>query len=146
MMSPSRLEMLRRASVAGVWNKESGISYEEHCRLALEQAIAQGHTDPANLRKILISTTNMKTAPMANAYLAQHREDPELLKALIAIALEGEDAGDGPWTAASAIADYPGAMLVPYKTELETIAREQWVNLHGPDREALAKIEAVEHG
>jgi len=136
--------MLRRASSAGVWNKESGISYEEHCRLALAQAMAQGHADPANLRKILIATANMDTAPTANKYLEQHRADPELLKALIAIALEGEDAGDGPWTAANTIAEYPGAMLVPYKAELEAIAREQWSYLHLPAREALAKIAAVE--
>ncbi len=145
-MSPSRLEMLRRASSAGVWNKESGISYDEHCRLALEQALAQGYTDPANLRRILIATTNMKTAPTANRYLEQHRADPELLKALIAIALEGEDAGDGPWTAAYTIAEYPGAMLVPYKTELQAIAQEEWSNLHVPARKALGKIAAAEGG
>jgi hypothetical protein len=146
-MSPSALEMMRRraAMVASgqLWDKSTGISYEDHCREAVADAVARGHSDPANLRQILIWTTNRKTAPTAEAYLAEHRADPELLKALVSIALEGEDAGDGPWAAANAIADYPGIMLLPYKTELEAVAGEQWSYLHLPARKALEKIAAV---
>ena len=130
-----------------MWHRDSGISYDEYRRVAVADAVAdavaRGHADPANLREILIWTTNTTTAPTAEGYLAQHRADPALLKALVAIALEGEDAGDGPWAAANTIADYPADMLLPYKSDLETVAREQWSYLHVPARAALAKIAAV---
>ncbi len=120
------------------------MSYDEDCRRWVADAIAKGHSDPADLREILVWTTCRVTAQAAEIYLARHRTDPELLNSLVAIALEGEDAGDAPWAAANTIAKYPGAMLVHHKASLESIAREQWMYLHVPAREALAKVEAVE--
>lgn len=126
-----------------VWHGHSDISYAEYSLKAVADAVARGHSDPAALREILTWTTDSNTAPTAEAYLAQHRNDPELLKALIAIALEGEDAGDGPWAAANAIAEYPAAMLALHKSSLKQLAREQWSYLHVPARKALAKVAAA---
>jgi hypothetical protein len=58
----------------------------------------------------------------------------------MAIALEGEDAGDAPWAAANTIADFPADMLLPHKASLEKLAAEQWTYLHVPGRRALEKI------
>ena len=59
---------------------------------------------------------------------------------LVAIALEGDDAGDAPWAAANIIPDFPAEMLLSHKPSLETLAAEQWTYLHIPGRRALEKI------
>jgi hypothetical protein len=121
----------------------SGVSYDERCRRAVADALARGHADPANRRQILVWTTNKATAPTVEAYFAHHRNDPRLLQSLIAIALEGEDAGDTPWAAANTIAHYPGAMLRAHRASLEQLAEHPWAYLHVPARQALAKIAAT---
>src|SRR6185295_5095773 len=88
--------------------------YEEGEIAAASAALAQGHTDPKNLRELLIWTTSKTTCAAVEAYFQKHHHDKELLKALFAIALEGEDAGDAPWAAANTIADFPASMLVPH--------------------------------
>jgi len=127
-----------------MWHERSGLSYNEYCRRAVADAVARGHGDPANLRQILIWTTNKTTASTAEAYLAQHQSDPQLLNCLVATALEGEDAGDAPWAAANIIAGYPAATLLPHKASLEQLARHPWMYLHVPGRRALAKFAAGE--
>src|SRR4029078_4815204 len=64
-----------------------------------EAAAAKGYEDPESLRELLICTTSTVTAPMAEAYFAERRNDAKLLNLLMAIALEGEDAGDAPFAA-----------------------------------------------
>ncbi|HEV7301967.1 MAG TPA: hypothetical protein VGN72_21710 [Tepidisphaeraceae bacterium] len=117
-------------------------SYADQRRRVCEAAAARGYEDPASLRELLICTTST-TAPMAEAYFAERRNDPKLLSLLVAIALEGEDAGDAPWAAANTIADFPAEMLLPHKSSLETLAAEQWSYLHVPGRQALEKIAAA---
>ena len=126
-----------------MWHKDSGISYDEHCRRAVDAAVARGHGDLANLREILTWTTNMTTAPIAEAYLAAHRGDAKLLRSLVDLALDNADGFDWSWAAANTIADYPGTMLLPHKASLEQLAREELAYLHVPSQRALAKIAAV---
>ena len=118
-------------------------SYADQRRRVCEAAAARGYEDPASLRELLICTTSTVTAPMAEAYFAERRNDPKLLSLLVAIALEGEDAGDAPWAAANTIADFPAEMLLPHKLSLEKLAAEQWTYLHVPGRRALEKVAAV---
>jgi hypothetical protein len=71
----------------------SEASYDVERRRVCEAAAARGYEDPASLRELLICTTSTVTAPMAEAYFAESRNDPKLLSILVAIALDGEDAG-----------------------------------------------------
>ena len=118
-------------------------SYADERRQACEAAAANGYEDPASLRELLIRTTSTVTAPLAEAYFAEHRSDAKLLSLLVEIALEGEDAGDAPWAAANTIADFPAEMLWPHKKSLEKLAAQQWTYLHVPGGRALAKIAAA---
>ena len=79
---------------------------------------------------------------MVDQYFRQHHGDEELLRALFAIASEGDDAGDAPWAAANTIADFPASMLKKYKAELIELSRHEWMYLKQPALDALAKIDA----
>ena len=118
-------------------------SYEDERRRVCEAAAANGYEDPDSLRELLICTTSIVTAPISKAYFAERRNDARLLGLLVAIALEGEDAGDAPWAAANTIADFPAELLLPHKQSLEQLAAEEWTYLHIPGRLALAKIAAA---
>jgi hypothetical protein len=126
--------------------RQEMLRYGQERMRAVTQAAARGHHDQRSLRELLISTTDRNTAPVATAYFAEHRQDSELLRALMNIALEGEDAGDAPWAAANTIADFPANMLLPHRESLEKLAREQWEYLHVPAKIALAKIAAAGGG
>ena len=108
---------------------------------AASEAIDKGHRDPENLRELLILTTSKTTCTLIDAYFEKHHQDKELLKALIRIALEGEDAGDAPWAAANTIADFPAAMLVEHKPALVELSEHEWNYLKQPAIKALEKIE-----
>jgi hypothetical protein len=118
-------------------------NYQDDCRRVCEAAVANGYEDSDSLRELLICTTSTVTAPMAEAYFAERRDNAKLLALLVAIALEGEDAGDAPWAAANTIADFPAEMLLPHEQSLEQLAAEEWTYLHVPGRRALAKIAAA---
>jgi len=118
-------------------------SYADERRQVCAAAAANGYEDPHSLRELLICTTSKLTAPIAEAYFAALRNDPELLSLLVAIALEGEDAGDAPWAAANMIAEFSAEMLLPHELSLQQLAAEQWTYLHIPGRRALAKIAAA---
>jgi hypothetical protein len=115
-------------------------TYQERALKAASAAIAKGHRDAANLRELLISTTSTITCSMVQSYFRQHHDDRELLRALVAIALEGEDAGDAPWAAANTIAEFPAPMLVEHKAALFELSKHDWDYLKKPALEALAKI------
>jgi len=114
---------------------------ERQLRLA-SAAIAQGHSDPENLRELLICTTSTITHDMVEQYFRQHHQDKELLRALVSIALEGEDAGDAPWAAANTIADFPASMIAEHRAALLELSRHEWTYLQVPAQEALAKIDS----
>ena len=116
-------------------------SYQEGELQAASEAITKGHSDPENLRELLIWTTSKTTCSLINAYFEKHHHDKELLKALIIIALEGEDAGDAPWAAANTIADFPASMLVEHKSALVELSKYEWDYLKQPALKALEKIE-----
>jgi hypothetical protein len=59
---------------------------------------------------------------------------------LIAIALEGDDAGAAPWAAANTIAEFPAPMLAEHKAALLELSKYDWDYLKKPGLEALAKI------
>lgn len=117
--------------------------YDAKTREAAIRAVATGHGDPENLREMLIWTTAMTTAPLVEAYFSEHLSDRTLLRDLINIALEGEDAGDAPWAAANMVAMFPAELLQAHRAELETLSREQWVYLNGPAKKALAKLSPI---
>ena len=75
------------------------------------QAIAKGHGNSKTLRDLLIWTTSTTTAKMVSDYFRRHFNDHKLLRDLMDIALEGDDAGDAPWAAANVIAEFPASML-----------------------------------
>jgi hypothetical protein len=115
--------------------------YEQFSLQAAAAAIAKGHGDPVSLRELLVWTSSKITRASVEAYFRMHHDDEELLRALFAIAAEGEDAGDGPSAAANQIAQFPAAMLAPHRAELVKLSKQQWDYLSKPAREALAKIE-----
>jgi hypothetical protein len=116
-------------------------NYEEKEFQAAFTAIAKGHRESKNLRELLILTTSKTTCPMIDAYFCKHHHDKELLKALILIAFEGEDAGDAPWAAANTIADFPVLMLVEHKSALVELSQHDWMYLKQPAIKALSKID-----
>ena len=122
----------------------SDTSYREWRLRVVAEAVAKGHRDPANLRELSICTTDRDTAPVAEKYFAEHRQDADLLRSLVEVALEGDDAGDAPWAAANIIESFPGSMLLLHKDGLERLAREEWEYLRLPATRALAKIAASE--
>ena len=77
-------------------------------------------------------------------YFRSRLNDPELLAALIDIAMEGEDMGDAPWAAANVIEGFPSAMLKQHKTQLRQIAAKPWTYLSDPARRALRKLDPGE--
>jgi hypothetical protein len=115
--------------------------YEQFSLQAAAAAIAKGHGDPVSLRELLVWTNSKTTRASVEAYFRLHHDDEDLLRALFAIAAEGEDAGDGPAAAANQIAQFPASMLAPYRAELVKLSKQQWDYLSKPAREALAKIE-----
>ena len=117
-------------------------SYREQSIKAASAVLEKGHSDPANLRELLIWTTSKTTCEMVEAYFKKHHADPALLQALFAIAAEGEDAGDAPWAAANTIADFPASMLAKHRSELVELSKHQWSYLSKPAQDALAKIAA----
>jgi hypothetical protein len=117
-------------------------TYQERELKAASVAIAKGHRDPSNLRELLIWTTSKTTCAMIESYFHQHHHDKDLLKALVSIALEGEDAGDAPWAAANTIADFPASMLVEHKAALLELSKHEWDYLKKPALDALAKIDS----
>jgi hypothetical protein len=117
-------------------------SYEQREIQQVAAAIRNGHRDPDNLRELLIGTTSKTTCSTVEAYFAEHYEDRALLSALVQIALEGEDSGDAPWAAANIITGFPAQLLASHKKSLVLLSQHQWSYLHGPAREALAKIAA----
>ena len=108
------------------------------------ECIARGHQDHENLRELLILTTNNATVAMIDRYFAKHHHDSELLSQLMKIAKEGEDNGDAPWAAANTIADFPPAMLKPFRSDLEEISKEEWIYLNQPAKMALEKIDEAD--
>jgi hypothetical protein len=115
-------------------------TFEEGELKAASAAIAKGHRDPENLRELLIWTTSKTTRAMVESYFQQHYHDKDLLRALVSIALEGEDAGDAPWAAANTIADFPASMLMEHKAALLELSKHDWDYLKRPALAALAKI------
>jgi len=73
-------------------------------------------------------------------YFRQHLHDPNLLSALVTIALEGEDAGDAPWAAANTIEEFPVELLAPHEASLRQLSEETWIYLSDPAKRALAKL------
>ena len=120
----------------------TGSEYEERERKAASEALAKGHSDPANLRELLIWTTSKTTRPTVEAYFRKHHHDKKLLAALVSIALEGEDAGDAPWAAANTLAEFPVSMLMEHKLALIELSKHEWDYLNKPARAALRKIDA----
>lgn len=116
-------------------------AYGERERRAAQAAIERGHKDPTNLRELLIWTTSRTTAATIDAYFAAHLYDPELLDALISIALEGDDAGDAPWAAANTLAMFPAPMLMRYRSQLVELSEHPWVYLSRPAKAALSKLD-----
>ena len=116
-------------------------AYEKKQLEDAARAIAQGHGEESNLRELLILTTSKTTYPMISLYFRQHHHDKELLRALVSIALEGEDAGDAPWAAANTIAEFPRSMLIEHKAALLQLSEHDWDYLKTPALAALAKLE-----
>lgn len=110
---------------------------------AASAAIVKGHSDPKNLRELLIWTTSKTTSAIIADYFRKHLDDVSLLEALFSIAEEGEDCGDAPWAAANVLSDFPAAMLIPYKARLVILSNHQWSYLSTPAAQALAKIESI---
>lgn len=94
------------------------------------------------LRQLLIETAFRDTSAAAEAKLSSYFHESSFVAAVFSIALEGEDMGDAPWTAANTIEKMPTEMLLPHISKLETLAEEQWMYLHEPARRALARIAA----
>src|SRR5262245_50647301 len=113
--------------------------YERWSRSQLADAIAKGHKDPDNLRELLIWTTSKITVSDAEAYFVAHHQDPELVDALIKIALEGEDAGDAPWAAANVLSGFPATMLRKHRAALQRLAQHEWMYFNIPAKKALEK-------
>ena len=120
----------------------TGSEYHERERRAAAEAIAKGHSDPVNLRELLIWTTSKTTRPTVEAYFRQHHHDKKLLAALVSIALEGQDAGDTPWAAANTLAEFPASMLMEHEVALVELSKHDWEYLNTPARAALRKIHA----
>ena len=114
--------------------------YEQKSVAAAADAIQRGHSDTSNLRELLIWTTSKATAPLVGDYFASHLRDKDLLRHLVAIALEGDDAGDAPWAAANVIAEFPPELLASQRPALEELAAHPWAYLHVPAKAALAKL------
>lgn len=104
------------------------------------KAIRKGHSDPDNLRELLIWTTSVDTCPMVEAYFAKNYHDRDLLRSLLEIAQEGSDSGDAPWAAANVIADFPPGMLIPHRDALEELSRHEWMYISDPAKKAIDKI------
>lgn len=115
--------------------------YDESALRAAAQAIATGHRDTQNLRELLIWTTCKTTSVMVEQYFQLHHSDEDLLRTLLGIAAEGLDAGDAPWAAANAIADFPVSMLRRYRAELLELSKHEWMYLSQPALRALARVE-----
>src|SRR5471030_1111191 len=96
--------------------------YANAALAAARLAISKGHQDLANLRELLIWTTATPTSAIVDEYFSQHYEDGALLRALIDIALEGEDMGDAPWAAANTIAEFPAHMLQEHAASLVALS------------------------
>ena len=114
--------------------------YQERELQAAAAAIQRGHTDEAALRELLVLTTSKTTRERVEQYLTPHLRDRRLIEALVAIALEGEDAGDAPWAAANLLAEAPAEVLRPYETALVELSEHQWSYLNLPAQKALAKL------
>lgn len=120
---------------------DTGISYEDFLLTEAEKAIKTGHRDQANLRDLLILTTNTVTVDLVMAYFRSHHRDQQLLSDLVDIALEGEEMGDAPWAAANVLSEFPVTLLSEHRPALESLAREQWSYLNRPAKSALARID-----
>ena len=118
-------------------------SYRQQELHQASAAIAKGHKDPDNLRQLLIWTTSSTTSDLVETYFRQHLNDQELLRALVAIAMEGDDAGDAPWAAANVVAEFPAVLLADFKAELVELSQHPWSYLHVPARRALGKLQGA---
>ena len=114
--------------------------YDKEAIVIATTAIRKGHSDPENLREILIWGTAKATLPLVEDYFAAHFHDKALLGSLVEIALEGDDAGDAPWVAANVIATFPAELLAEHRPALEELAAHPWSYLHDPAKAALAKL------
>ena len=117
--------------------------YERQSVAWANRLMAHGHGDPSDLRDLLILTTNMSTAPAVEAYFCRHHHDATLIERLVAIAAEGDDAGDAPWAAANVLSEFPAKMLSPHRDAILRISQEDWSYLSDPATTALAKIDAL---
>ena len=120
--------------------REDMSDYESSSKAEAVEAIAKGHSDIENLRELLIWTTSTTTSAMVEEYFAHHYDDTALLSNLLAIASEGEDAGDAPWAAANTIAQFPARLLSEHRAALEMLSLHPWSYLSSPAKAALAKI------
>ncbi len=116
-------------------------SYQEQEMRQASAALAKGHQDPDNLRQLLIWTTSTTTIGLVEAYFNRHLGDKDLLRMLVAIAMEGDDAGDAPWAAANVLAEFPATLLAEFKPELMELSEHPWSYLHVPARQALGKLQ-----
>lgn len=121
----------------------SSDEYRQQSLSAAKAAMLRGHDNIENLREILIWTTANTTTDFVAAYFAEHLDDPELVASLVSIALEGEDAGDGPWAAANALTAFPPAMLLPHREAIVKLSQYDWNYLNGPARKILAKLDGL---
>lgn len=97
-------------------------SYADERRRVCEAAGSNGYEAPDSLRELLICTTSTVTASMAEAYFAERRNDARLLNLLVAIALEGEDAGDAPGSR-QYDCELPGENVVAPQAESGAVSR-----------------------
>ena len=120
----------------------AGRNHEKQLLQSAVAAMSKSYLDPENLRELLIFTTSKTTSQMVEQHFARHRDDADLLSALVAIALEGEDAGDAPWAAANVLAEFPASLLAMHEASLYELSQHPWSYLHSPAQHALAKIRA----
>jgi hypothetical protein len=114
--------------------------HQERELQAAAAAILRGYTDEAALRELLILTTSQTTSERVEQYLTPHLGDSRLIEALVAIAVEGEDAGDAPWAAANLLAAAPADVLRSHEAALVELSGHPWIYLSVPAQKALAKL------
>lgn len=115
-------------------------SPESKAQNALAEMISHGYGDKENLREILVAAWLKPTKQMVNTYVRQHTGEPELLRGLIEIALEGWDNGDAPTIAAGFLPDFPSELLTAFESDLQRLSREPWPGIRDPAILALGKI------
>jgi len=114
--------------------------YQEREMQAAAAAMARGYQDAAALRELLVWTTSKTTAAGVEEYLKPHLAEASLVDALVAIALEGEDAGDAPWAASNLLSAASADALRPHEAALTELSTHPWSYLSVPAQKALAKL------